>query len=381
MRRWHWLSLLGAFGAVGFFLALAHWFLARPYQSTPSDAPAPADWQRHAALDAPKPLTVLEPAFDQAVVATPSFARHRVRRHQTPPLTDTKNYLFIGLDRRPGARYGGLADTIIIAVLDENSGHMGLVSVPRDLYVEIPGHGPDRINATLGLARQIGERPLPLLKRVIEDTLALPIAHALSIDLGVFERAVDALDGVEVEVPCSMIDNFLDARTSTGWRRLEVSAGIEHMDGVTAAMYVRSRHGRSDWSRSRRQQAVLFGMRERFLSLGGFAALPSLWADFENSIATDMRRVDVFRLARKAAGTDRTKIHGLVLGEKQTTSFRTEDGRSVLLPNYEAIDEALEALFKSPAPGTLPKHAKCEPPDAALRSKNAKKENLPQEGG
>jgi LCP family protein required for cell wall assembly len=286
---------------------------------------------------------------------------------RTPPFENTDNYLLVGLDRRPDTRYGGLADTIIVAVFDRVTGHVGLVSVPRDLYVEIPGHGPDRVNAVMALAYRLNERPLALLARVIENTLALPVKHSLAIDLEVFEKAVDVLGGVHVDVPCPIIDDFIDQREPSGRRVLSVEAGTQLMDGVTAAMYVRSRHGRTDWSRARRQQSVLLGMRERFLSLGAVLDLPELYGTFEKSLVTDMRRVQLLRLAERVSRVDSTRIHGLVLGHRQTDAFRTEDNRAVLLPNHEAIDEALRGLFKAPPPGTPPAGHVCPPADAALR--------------
>ena len=85
----------------------------------------------------------------------------------------------------------------------------------RDLWVEIPGHGEDRINTVMNVAQRSGEDLLELLGRVVENTPGLPIAHALAIDIGVFERAVDALGGVTVDVPCPIIDRFIP-RDPTG---------------------------------------------------------------------------------------------------------------------------------------------------------------------
>src|SRR5262249_26257729 len=130
----------------------------------------------------------------------------------TPPLDYTDNYLLVGLDRRPFGGGAGLSDTIVVAVFDEPSNALGLVSIPRDLWVDIPGHEPDRINTVMNVARRSGEDPLALLGRVVENTLELPVSHALAIDIGVLERAVDALGGVTVDVPCPVIDRFIDPR-------------------------------------------------------------------------------------------------------------------------------------------------------------------------
>ncbi len=212
------------------------------------------------------------------------------------------------MDRRGDGKGALLADTIVVVVLDRRSGHVGLVSVPRDAYVELGAAGRGRINTALQVAKRLGEPPLEFGKRVVGDTLALPIRHALALDLGVFERAVDALGGVTVHVPCALRDRFLDSRDPTGYRFLDVDPGDVRMDGATAALYVRSRHGRSDFSRSRRQQAVLLGLRAELETAGGVTRLPDLWDEFEarsprTSSATNCStsRGGCWRLARSAS--------------------------------------------------------------------------------
>jgi len=287
-----------------------------------------------------------------------------------------RNTLIVGLDRRPDARGAGLADSLVVAVFDEASGHAGVVSVPRDLWVGIPDHGDDRINVIPTVAKRLKKDPLELFGRVIDDTLGLPIGHAVVVDLTVFERTVDVVGGVEIDVPCPIVDSFLDDRVPGGRRKLELAAGEATLDGPTAAMYVRSRHGRSDFGRSRRQQAVLLGLRERVLESDGFTLLPTLFDEVEKSLVTNMKRYELLDLARRALELDGSRLHGLVLAPPLTTAHKTEDGKSVLLPEREAIDRAIAALFAAPPPG---EHAiafgagapnantKCPPADAALR--------------
>src|SRR5690606_29588090 len=128
------------------------------------------------------------------------------------------------------------------------------------------------------------------------DTLLLPIQHTISLDLGGFEDLIDAAGGVAVEVPCPIADNFIDARTESGRRLLQVDAGEQFMDGVTAAMYVRSRHGRSDFGRARRQQAVLFALKHKFSSVENWARIPQFLNKLEPLVSSDMSRGDVLRL-------------------------------------------------------------------------------------
>jgi polyisoprenyl-teichoic acid--peptidoglycan teichoic acid transferase len=284
----------------------------------------------------------------------------------TPPFEYTDNYLLVGLDRRPFGGGAGLSDTIIVAVFDEPSDALGLVSIPRDLWVEIPGHGEDRINTVMNLARRSGEDPLALLGRVVENTLGLPIGHSVAIDIGVFERAVDVLGGVTVDVPCSIVDRFLDPRDATGYRKLDLVAGAARLDGVTAAMYARSRHGRSDFSRARRQQAILVGMRRELSKASSLVRLPSLLGSFEDSIETDLSRGELLSLARRLLHVSPAHLHGLVLGVEQVSAMQAAGGKAVLRPKRNAIDDALNQLFSAPPPGRPQVGSVCPKADVAL---------------
>jgi LCP family protein required for cell wall assembly len=345
----------------GFCYSACAWLWAAPYRSAPAALSAAA-----VAVPAPAPKLPAPSAEPSAGVApAPSSTPLTASKTRTPSLKNTRNFLIVGLDRRPDGTGPALADTLLVVVLDEKSEHVGVVSIPRDLYVPIPDSGTDRINTVYQLAKRTKRSPLTLISRVVEDTLKLPIEHALALDLGVFERAVDAVGGVDIEVPCPIRDNFVDTRAEGGRRLLDIDPGQRHLDGVTAAMYVRSRHGRSDFHRARRQQAVLLGVQRTLAGLG-VLKLPDLWGAFESSVETDMRRIDLLELSRRALSLDPTHLHGLVIGHEHVQGVRTPDGKSVLEPDYEAIDASLAKLFSLPSPGTRPKHAVCEPKDAAL---------------
>lgn len=355
--------------------ALAAWLMGKPLSYSSADLAtanatprssesesAHEDEPSRASLGTAGDAGVEEPDADAATLPPlPPVQTHHAR---TPSLTDTDNYLLVGLDRTHGD--WGRADTILVAVFDQATNHAGVISIPRDLYVDIPGHGPARVNATLRIAARLGEDPLEMLKRVLSDTLAMPIDHVVTGDLEVFERAVDAVGGVTLDVPCALQDDFIDTRTPSGRRLLDVAAGTQQLDGVTAAMYARSRHGRSDWDRARRQQALLFALKRRLRELGPSALLPLLSDDLFEGVHSDMSRLQMLALARRVSRLERDKLHGLVLGHHEMTSYRTPEGHAVQLPDLPAIDAALTRLFNAPAPGLRPAHASCQDADAAL---------------
>lgn len=311
------------------------------------------------------PSLLGDPQEEQSEVALePVLA---ARPAATPAFEGTTNILLVGIDRRPGVTRGGLPDTIVVAVLSPETGHLGLISVPRDLYVSIPDHGEDRINASFAAAWNQKKKPLEVLASVVSDTLLLPIHHSAAIDLTGFETLVDALGGIEVIVPCAIDDNFLDPRTESGRRLLSLDAGKQQMDGATALLYARSRHGRSDFSRARRQQAILWGMKKQFTSIDGLSRLPEFWEELSKVVVSDLSRGDFLRLIRQAMKIRSEKIHGFVMGEKEAVPHRSEEGKAVLLPQPTAIQAALRELFSRGAPGVMPQGAACKARDVALR--------------
>jgi LCP family protein required for cell wall assembly len=331
-------------------LDLAEPALAAPPEFLPEVHPAlPTELD----LRAPEAIALVEPP-----------ARPPVRAIR--PSLDTVNVLLAGIDRHRGYKRGGSTDTIVVAAFDEASGHLGLIGVPRDLYVAFDGR-QTRLNAVYGLARLKKQDPLDALERVIEDTLGLPIGHSIAIDLQVFETAVDVVGGIHVNVDCAIDDNFIDGRVEGGRRRLSLDAGLQHLDGVTASMFVRSRHGRSDFSRARRQQAALLGLRRKLLTMDGASKLPALLDGIDGSIETHMSRLELIRLARRMLRVEPAHLHGVVLGHRETIGFRTEKNWSVLLPDDRAIESRLNGLFSSPTPGAPLPGAKCAARDAALR--------------
>lgn len=364
-RRYKRLIWTVALTMMGASYAACAWLWAAPYRARVGVRDPQASMSPAATGAGVAPPLMLAPAPSSTSRAPKVWLEPEKRR--TPPLSNTRNFLIIGLDRRPDGTGPALADTLVVVVLDERSEHVGLISVPRDLYVDIPESGTDRINTVYQVAKRTQREPLALMSRVVGDTLKLPIEHALALDLGVFERAVDAVGGVDVDVPCAIRDNFIDTRAEGGRRVLDLDPGEQHLDGATAAMYVRSRHGRSDFHRARRQQAVLLGVQHALAGVG-VLKLPDLWSAFESSVESDLRRFQLLALARRALSLDASHLHGVVIGHEHVQGLRTPEGKSVLLPNYEAIDATLTKLFSAGSPGVRPKPAACEPKDAALGS-------------
>lgn len=180
--------------------------------------------------------------------------------------------LLLGTDRRPGEEVTPRSDAVLVARIDPGRKRVALLSLPRDLWVAIPGHGNNRLNA----AYLWGERDGPpggglaLARATVSDALGLPIDHGVVVDFRGFAGIIDALGGVNVDVPRPLVDHAFptaDYRVTT----VRFAAGRQRMDGTTALAYTRIRHPDSDFERGLRQQAVLVAIAERLRERGDLA--------------------------------------------------------------------------------------------------------------
>jgi LCP family protein required for cell wall assembly len=164
---------------------------------------------------------------------------------------DPQTIMLIGSDRRPdnatdgGAGTGARSDTIILVRLDPNEQATALMSLPRDLKVEIPGHGTDKINA----AYELGGPKLTL--RTVKRLTGLPINHVINVDFRGFRRAVDAIGCIYVDVDRRYYND------SPGFAFIDIYPGYQRLCGEDALEYARFRYEDSDLVRSARQQDIL----------------------------------------------------------------------------------------------------------------------------
>jgi LCP family protein required for cell wall assembly len=169
--------------------------------------------------------------------------------------------LLLGSDRRPGESEPSRTDAVIIARIDPIRHRVALLSLPRDLIVEVPGYGQTRINAA-NVWGQIYDAPgggLGLARETVSNLLGTPIDYTVYIDFEGFIGAIDALGGVPVDVQKELYDPEFPTM-DYGYTEAHFLPGPQHLDGATALMYSRIRHPDSDFERMRRQQQVLAGV-------------------------------------------------------------------------------------------------------------------------
>ena len=226
------LAGLGAIGGLGWRL-----LTSRPFVSAPPLAGATTIPRR----SGPGAGELVSTAVQPTEVDLPSPLALTIDRVETPPLTDTVNILLAGVDTRP-EQLGGRTDALVLMVLDEKSGHVGLIGIPRDLLVNIGEQRAVRINEvyTRG-SRGEGAPAVPasgpaggraLLAAVIQDAVGLPVHQLVFVNHAGFERLIDQAGGVPVRVICPIRDRFIDPRGPDGHLDLDLEPGST---GWTAA--------------------------------------------------------------------------------------------------------------------------------------------------
>jgi LCP family protein required for cell wall assembly len=180
---------------------------------------------------------------------------------QAPPAGGAVNILLLGSDRRPHESEPSRTDAVIIAHIDPARRRVALLSLPRDLMVEIPGYGATRINAANVWGEIYGEPGggVALARKTVEHLLGIPIDYMIYIDFEGFIGAIDAAGGIIVDVPKELYDPEFPTM-DYGYTIAHFIPGPQHMDGATALVYSRIRHPDSDFARMRRQQQVLSGV-------------------------------------------------------------------------------------------------------------------------
>ncbi|MGD9049859.1 MAG: LCP family protein, partial [Anaerolineae bacterium] len=260
------------------------------------------------------------------------------------------NVLLLGIDRRNGTGWAYRTDTIIVVSLDPTTGAAGMLSIPRDLQVTIPGHGDDRVNTAnvFGYRRDNPEGGPDLLKATLETNFGIPIDGYLMVDFVLFEEIIDGLGGIEVEVPRVLHDTrYPDPRPGDphAFKTIHFEAGRQQMDGKRALEYARSRMSTSDFDRAKRQQLILLAIRERAMSLSVFPRWPLVAKAVADGVKTDMNPGDMLALAVLVARSEPSSMRQVVLEPPLVVGHRRADGAAVQLPRWDLVNPVLEDLF------------------------------------
>jgi len=220
-----------------------------------------------------------------------------------------------------------------------------MLSFPRDLYVPLPnlenvGISQERLN-TAWLYGEVYEVPgggAAELKDTIALNFGIRVDRFVLVNFGAFEASVDALGGIDVDVPKQIYDSAYPADDGSGGTIVfQLDPGLQHMDGVTALRYARTRHQDDDYHRIQRQQQVLLAIRDKLLSPRVIPQLPALISALGALARTDLSAQEIAALACVGPQIDRSAITVHAIDGTMVIPWTTPTGGSVSIPNRDAI--------------------------------------------
>lgn len=267
------------------------------------------------------------------------------------------NILVMGIDARPGEEGPWRTDSMIILTVDPLTKSAGMLSIPRDLWVPIPGYGEGRINTAnyLGDAYDYPGGGPALAARTVQYNIGVPIHHYVRVDFGAFVDLVDLIGGIDIYVP-EEINDPLYPGPNYDYDPLYIPAGWVHMDGELALKYARTRHtGKGDFDRAARQQQVLLAILDKVTRLNLLPQLlpqaPKMWETLRGSVVMDPNLTldKIIRLAHLATQIPKENIRNAVIDETCTEMWTTPDGQQVLVPIRDRIREVRDYVFMMPA--------------------------------
>jgi len=265
-------------------------------------------------------------------------------RSVTGESDDRINILLLGIG---GAGHDGpeLTDTIIFGSFKPSTNELGLISIPRDLTINIPGYGYRKINAVNALAEQARKGSGPKATAdTISEILGEPVPYTVKIDFSGFADVIDALGGVNIYVEKDFTDTTFPLDDDLGSvQTISFTQGWTQMDGKTALMYSRSRHGNngegSDFARAARQQKMLMAVKDKTLSLGVLlnpGKLSRIISTITSNIKTNISPIEMMKLAKYIPDISPEKVALHVLDTAGGSLYETHvNGAYVILPYKE----------------------------------------------
>lgn len=227
--------------------------------------------------------------LDRAVRASNARVPADVRASLTEPAGSMRsgpvNILFMGSDKRPDEP--ARADTILLMRVNGQKKSISQLSIPRDTLVDIPGYGEEKINSAYAYGGPA------LMIQTVEQFTGVPINHYVQLDFDGFPEIVDAVGGVEINVPKTIDSQY---PVEYDWTDVHFDAGPQHMDGNRALVYVRVRYSDDDFQRMGRQQQFMESLQKRFTSPMNMMRLPLTAPGMIGALTTDLSTNELMSL-------------------------------------------------------------------------------------
>jgi len=267
-----------------------------------------------------------------------------------PVASDAINIVVLGSDQRPDWSEWH-TDVVQVVSVQRDRGAVSVISVPRDLYLYIPGFWMSRINFAdfYGEAYDYAGGGPALVRDTLLYNLGIRVDYFVRTNFDGLIGIVDTLGGVDIPVHCRLSDYWPYPDENGEYPTLTMEPGVRHMDGETALWYARSRKTTSVFSRERRQQQVLQALWRRVRDAGLLSQAPALWTEGRDMVETDLALADVLGLARVAHTLEVQNVRLYNIGADVVTPWTTPYGGAVFLPRWEDI-QPMVAEAMAPIP-------------------------------
>jgi LCP family protein required for cell wall assembly len=259
--------------------------------------------------------------------------------------------LLLGLDYRDWSadEEASRSDTMILLTLDPQTKTAGILSIPRDLWVAIPGFKHGKINTAyyLGDAYELPGGGPGLAVKTVESFLGVPVNYYAQVDFGAFVRFIDEIGGVKINVPAEITIDLLGTGPKT---KKKLKPGVQLLPGEWALAYARTRYTEGgDFDRAKRQQQVIMAIRDRILSLDMLPVLiekgPAMFSELSSGIRTNLSLDEVIKLALLAKDVKDQDIQRGVIDKDNVYFGNSPDGLSILIPIPDDIHILRDQIF------------------------------------
>lgn len=262
------------------------------------------------------------------------------------------NVLLIGSATR-NPNNPGLTDTLMIVSFNQDTGHIAVVSIPRDLYVYVPNIGMQKINQTVFVAeRQAAGTGIEALKATILYNFGIEIDFYARLDFDSFPQLIDSVGGIDITVDCTiedwrLIEPDMDIHVAENYEMFTLWTGRYRMDGDTALWYVRSRRTSNDLDRNRRQQDVLRALWREIRRQGIVEHFPELWEQFNQIVQTDMTLTDALNFVPLVADLDPAQVeyYYFRIHHEVEQGYGGENGQFIFIPQREALETMMRQVL------------------------------------
>jgi len=316
-------------------------FTPRPTSTpTPTQTPTPLPPRRPTAVTV---VITVTPSISTTYAIPTAVPRYHISE-------DALTIALLGSDQRPDWTHWN-TDAIQYLVIYPNIPSVTVLSIPRDLYVYIPGYKLSRINVAdmVGTLNNYDGGGLGLLNQTMLYNLGITADYYVKVNFQGLKTLVDALGGIDIPVHCRVHDYWPYPDENGEYQIITLEPGIHHMNGQLALWYARTRKTSSVFARETRQQQVLEGMWHAAKAADVFSLLPSMYEQYGDMTQTDLGWGNILTLGSLAAQIDGTDVRLINIGPQQVKSYVTPQGGFVFLPKWDEISQIIDQAMLPPA--------------------------------